>query len=483
LKTFCGTPFYFAPEVLRRQNTVLGMGRYGTAADLWSLGVILYILLSGSFPFDEAKLFDQIQYAQYSLSGPEWHSISESAKHLIRSLMTLRPEHRINVDQALKHPWITQLAPPSSMKLPAAKKNQPSIQSYLNPQPHAQLSKLESVSKSKPPENLKPKETAPAASTGASTPHEAASAPDRIPIGNIFWSIRSSKDASEMKAESSSHITGMKQSTGVAEQQPKPVSALSLFNQVMSVAHHLPADVSSPANIPSTSMSPPPAVGSRRVHNQTSVIETGQKYPKPGNETKSSRKPAVKRKIKTIQQGDGGIVVRYSSGNNSEDEYRELPNDKIESFSSDEYEIAAARPSLSAFAAIQQAGKKARRSTITSHQKITKNAPMHDAKPAYSLEKAWKLDQLPSATKPSSSSPEKCNKRDEVERSEHDALMSPTGNSEGMVKVSTPASDFKPGLLNSNSKSLSKQLSKRKLRQPVKTMADIFKRKSKQLQK
>ena len=86
---------------------MVGTGRYGTSADMWSLGVVLYILLSGSFPFlDDENLFHQIQNAQYSVSGPEWSGISDSAKNMVRSLLTLRPDQRIPVQEAIIHPWI-----------------------------------------------------------------------------------------------------------------------------------------------------------------------------------------------------------------------------------------------------------------------------------------------------------------------------------------------------------------------------------------
>ena len=116
LKTFCGTPQYFAPEVLdRKEGLSLSGGknsnnRYGFKADMWSLGVVLYIILCGAFPFDEENLYDQLREANYSVSGPEWRDVSSHAKHFVRSLMALNPADRLDVTQALEHPWMKMKA-------------------------------------------------------------------------------------------------------------------------------------------------------------------------------------------------------------------------------------------------------------------------------------------------------------------------------------------------------------------------------------
>jgi calcium-dependent protein kinase len=97
-----GTPFYIAPEV------IAGSG-YGFSCDLWSCGVILYILLSGYPPFfgnTEARIFEKVRTGTYDFRRPEWNNVSEAAKDLIRNLLIVQPEGRFTMSQALEHPWI-----------------------------------------------------------------------------------------------------------------------------------------------------------------------------------------------------------------------------------------------------------------------------------------------------------------------------------------------------------------------------------------
>ncbi|BAT96153.1 calcium-dependent protein kinase 1 [Vigna umbellata] len=96
-----GSPYYVAPEVLRK--------RYGPEADVWSAGVILYILLSGVPPFwaeNEQGIFEQVLSGDLDFSSDPWPNISESAKDLVRKMLARDPRRRLTAHQVLCHPWI-----------------------------------------------------------------------------------------------------------------------------------------------------------------------------------------------------------------------------------------------------------------------------------------------------------------------------------------------------------------------------------------
>lgn len=104
LETSCGTPDYAAPEVLT------GESAYDKSVDLWSVGVVTYVLLCGYPPFyaqTQPLLFEKIIHAEYDFPEPEWTYISDTAKAFIKQLLVLDAKKRMTAEECLEHPFLT----------------------------------------------------------------------------------------------------------------------------------------------------------------------------------------------------------------------------------------------------------------------------------------------------------------------------------------------------------------------------------------
>jgi len=118
MKTTCGTPGYVAPEVL--DPYLPFTNGYGPEVDLWSLGVVLYIMLCVFPPFYDdstAVLFKQIRKGEYAFPSPYWDGVSDEAKDLVAKVLVVDPGKRFTAQQCLDHPWITNAGEASAKKL------------------------------------------------------------------------------------------------------------------------------------------------------------------------------------------------------------------------------------------------------------------------------------------------------------------------------------------------------------------------------
>lgn len=101
----CGTPFFVAPEVVRSEP-------HDERADMWSVGVAIYCILSGKLPFTATRsidLFKVILNGTFDFDDEAWENVSDEAKDLICDLLVIDPSERLTASEALQSKWISQM--------------------------------------------------------------------------------------------------------------------------------------------------------------------------------------------------------------------------------------------------------------------------------------------------------------------------------------------------------------------------------------
>jgi calcium-dependent protein kinase len=106
-------PYYIAPEVLKK--------KYDEKCDIWSCGVILYILLCGFPPFNgenDKEIMERVAKGSYSFDFDEWKQISGEAKQFIKKMLEYDPVKRYNAEQAINDPWIKKYSGKNIVDIP-----------------------------------------------------------------------------------------------------------------------------------------------------------------------------------------------------------------------------------------------------------------------------------------------------------------------------------------------------------------------------
>jgi len=108
-----GTPGYMAPEIMKSES-------YSKAVDMWSIGVVTYVLLCGYMPFDETHGIK----TRWAMDFPdaEWDAISADAREFVTGLLTVDPRKRLTAEGALKHRWLSPAANVSNTPLPSPRR-------------------------------------------------------------------------------------------------------------------------------------------------------------------------------------------------------------------------------------------------------------------------------------------------------------------------------------------------------------------------
>eukprot|EP01067_Filipodium_phascolosomae_P000438 Filipodium_phascolosomae@DN1344_c0_g1_i2.p1 len=109
-RSICGSDFYLAPEVIKQEE-------YGKEIDIWSVGVVTYVCLSGVLPFYHTvlhKLYRQIVERDLSFPAPQWNKVSKGGQDFILRMLQTSSQDRLTAEQALQHPWLRSITSPGT---------------------------------------------------------------------------------------------------------------------------------------------------------------------------------------------------------------------------------------------------------------------------------------------------------------------------------------------------------------------------------
>ncbi|XP_046843746.1 serine/threonine-protein kinase H1-like [Xenia sp. Carnegie-2017] len=190
MKTDCGTVEYMAPEVITRAH-------YTNAVDMWSMGVIAYIVLSGRLPFplngNILSTLRMICFCKYSFEEEPWNAVSDEAKTFIRSLLVVEPAKRLTAAQALKHRWIRRKTHNKQNLQKSISSNWNDSRTSLKNEKGLKCQAREILQKSKP-------RTSHRSSTNTARLH-------RKPLDSISWARSPEGHTKDRKSKVRSHVS------------------------------------------------------------------------------------------------------------------------------------------------------------------------------------------------------------------------------------------------------------------------------------
>lgn len=112
MKTFCGTLAYVAPEIITGKYDANDTNNYSSLVDIWSLGCLVYVLLTSHLPFNgktQAQMFTKIKNAEYHESPLNTYNVSADGKDFLNCCLQVKPRLRITAQEALEHKWLSHI--------------------------------------------------------------------------------------------------------------------------------------------------------------------------------------------------------------------------------------------------------------------------------------------------------------------------------------------------------------------------------------